>query len=142
MSGGLREILQEIYDRRGKLTPEIVRDEARPDDSPLHHALTWDDAVAGEEYRLIQAHRLIQRVRITYRSSPKARERDVRAFQAVRTGQGYVYEPTEKVAQDPFLAHLVLADMEREWRALKRRYEDFREFWTMVRRDVGGSEAA
>lgn len=133
----LRGQLQEIYDRHGRLTPAVVVEEARPEESPLHHELEWDDAVAGDEYRLIQAHRLIQRARIVYRTASNGERSTVRAFHAVRGPQGYAYEPAEKVAADPFMARLVLADMEREWRAFRRRYEKFEEFWQMIRGDLG-----
>lgn len=143
MTADLRSLLQAIYDQHGKLTPELVREEARPKDSPLHSRLEWDDAVAGEAYRLEQAHRLIQSVRVVYRPPAEGvEERSVRAFHAVRLQGGYSYEPIDRVAADPFLSRLVLADMEREWRELRRRYEHFEEFWELVRRDDNGQQAA
>lgn len=133
----LREQLQSIYDRRGQLTPALVVDEARDPASPLHSRFEWDDSIAGEQWRKSQAQELIRSVRVVYR---EATEHDpaksVRAFHAVRRPNGHVYEPAEKVAEDPFTRQLVLNDMEREWMALKRRYEQFAEFAAMVRRDL------
>jgi len=141
VSSGLREQLQAIYDQHGRLTPAIVVEEARAPDHPLHHELEWDNEIAGEAYRLQQAHELIQRVRIAYKTAPGGERRSLRAFQAVRGEDGYRYEPTERVVHDPFLSRLVMADMEREWRQLKRRYEHFAEFWDLIRGDAG-EEAA
>lgn len=137
----LRNQLQGIYDRRGELTPRVVVEEARPEAHPLHGRFEWDDSVAAERWREGQAHELIRSVRVVYREADETGpEKTVRAFHAVRTDKGYRYQPAEKVADDPFLRRLVLADMEREWKALRRRYEQFAEFAEMVRRDL--SEAA
>jgi hypothetical protein len=74
---------------------------------------------------------------VVYKPATEATpEKTVRAYHAVRLEEGHVYEPAEKVAQDEFLSRLVLADMRREWAALKRRYDDFEEFWSMVRDEM------
>lgn len=135
----LRDQLLAIRDRHGQLTPAIVLDEAREPTHPLHDRFEWDDAVAGEAWRRNQAHELIRSARVVYRpADDKSPERSVRAFHAVRNEKGYVYEPAEAVAADPFIAKLVLAEMQREWQTLKRRYEQFEEFHAMVRQDIDG----
>lgn len=131
----LRDQLQQIYDQHQKLHPALVVNEARDENHPLHDRFEWDDSIAGEAWRRQQAHELIKSVRITYRKADES-ENSVRAFHAVRSEQGYTYEPTEKVVADPFTAKLVLADMEREWKALFRRYNEFDEFYAMVRADL------
>jgi hypothetical protein len=133
----LRDQLQAIYDGHGKLTPAIVVDEARNEEHPLHTRFEWDDAAAGEAWRRQQAHELIRSVRVVYKEADeKNSERSVRAYHAVRTEDGHAYEPVEKVTEDDFTRRLVLADMEREWKALRRRYDQFEEFLSMVRRDT------
>lgn len=133
----LRDELTGIYQRRGVLTPELVVEEARPPTAPLHDRFEWDDSTAAEAWRRNQAHELIRSVKlpIVYRPSD-GQPVKVRAFQAVRTEQGNVFQPTGKVVQDPFLAKLVLQNMHREWSALKARYDSFSEFYEMVRDDV------
>lgn len=128
-----------MYDRRGKLTPALVVDEARDPSHPLHPRFEWDDSIAGEAYRRQQAQELIRSVRVQYKGTKGSdgETPTVRAFHAIRSETGYRYEPVERVTQDPFQAKLVLADMEREWRQLKRRYEQFEEFWNMVQNDLG-----
>lgn len=139
----LRDHLQAIYDEHGRLTPAIVVDEARAKTHPLHSRFEWDNRVAGERWRREQAHELIRSVKVVYRepseTDPGA---DVRAWHAVRSDDGHVYEPAETVATDEFMSALVLRDMEREWRAMHRRYGGFREFVAMVRGDVGPDEVA
>ena len=133
-----------IREKHGQLVPDLVVREAEPVDHPLHDRFEWDDAVAGPAYRRAQAHELIQSVRVVYRPADDVSpERTVRAFHAVRAESGaYVYETAEGVVRDPVAAAVLLRDMEREWQALKRRFEQFAEFREMVRRDLDDSEAA
>lgn len=132
----LRDQLQAIYEEKGRLDPQTVVDVARPKSHPLHDRFEWNNTVAGEAWRREQAHRLIQKVQVVYREATESEAAaQVRAFHAVRDGQGVAYEPADKVAQDPLLSAMVLRDMEREWLQMKRRYGAFSEFVDMVRND-------
>lgn len=140
----LRDELEAIRKQFGKLTPQLVVDQARGEGHPLHSYFEWDNEAAGEAWRRVQAHRLITKLRVTYKEpDEKSPGKSVRQYHAIRGDdeREYVYEPAEKVAADPFLTQLVLRDMEREWQQLKRRYDQFDEFWRMVRRDVGDEAA-
>jgi hypothetical protein len=134
----LREELESIYQRRGKLTPALVVAEARNPNHPLHSRFLWNDSLAAEAYRLGQAQTLIRSVRIRYVSSAEdAMSQPVRAFTSVKNEEGvHVYEPTLAVVADPLRAQMVLNDMRREWRAMRARYENYREFWELVSRDL------
>lgn len=137
----LREALQDVHDRHGYLDPRLVVDEARDPQYEaaqlLRSRLPWDDAEAAEAHRRHVAQELIRSVRVVYRqATEKDPERSVRAFHAVRGPEGHVYEPLDKVTDDPFLTRLILNDMEREWRQMKARYSHFKEFIQMVQRDV------
>ncbi len=135
----LRSLLTDIYDRHGKLTKELVLEEATPPESPLHGQFEWRNNVAAHEYRLEQAHRLIQSVRIVYKEDPEAGTKHyIRAWQAVQdpVSKKYEYEPTEKVVRNPELSELVRREMARDWHNLKRRYDTFAEFWAMVKDDI------
>jgi len=48
----------------GKLTPDLVVQDAEDADSPLHELFEWDDGVAGHKYRLDQARQVITSVRV------------------------------------------------------------------------------
>jgi hypothetical protein len=56
--------LKRISNRDDGIKPRVVVDEARPPDSVLHPEFEWDDRVAGEEYRVVQARNLIRAVHI------------------------------------------------------------------------------
>jgi hypothetical protein len=135
---GLRDELLAVHQQHGKLTPQLVVDTARDPEHPLHSRFEWNDAVAGESWRRQQAHELIRKAKVVYREADESQpEKSVRAFVAIRAEEGHVFDPVEEVAQDPFRRRLVLADMEREWKALLARYKQFEEFLSLVRRDVG-----
>lgn len=137
MTSTLLDELQAIYDEHDQLTPVLVLDVARAPEHPLHDRFEWDDQIAGEAWRRDQAHQLIRSVRVTYRTGDEHQdEHSVRAFHSVRNEDGYGYHPAQRVVADPFTARLVLADMEREWRALKRRYDEFEQFWRLVSHDI------
>jgi selenocysteine lyase/cysteine desulfurase len=122
-----------IRSKRGALSPRLVLEEATPRMHPLHSRFEWDNKKAGDAYRLRQAHELIQECRIS-QTRADGSKLTLRAFQAVRSApQTYVYEPSEEVAKDPFLRSLVLQEMEREWKQMEQRYQDFAEFWELVK---------
>jgi hypothetical protein len=138
----LRDELQAIYDTHGRLTPGLVVDAAKPKAHPLHaRYFGIADREAAYEYRKVLAAQDIRSVHVVYRDADDGSEpRSVRAFHAVRDEQGErSYEPVEKVLRSEFLTKLLMADMEREWKALRRRYEQFEEFWQLV---IAESDAA
>lgn len=128
----LRSILQEIYAEHGRLTPELVVQAATPESSPLHHRFVWDNDEAAQRYREVQARELIRSVRVAYRR-PDGHEGDVRYFHAVRRPTGNSYTPVDEIVQDEVTTKILLNQMEREFLQLKRRYENFDEFWQLVR---------
>jgi hypothetical protein len=139
----LRDHLQAIYDQRGALTPALVVQEATDASHPLHDYFEWDDAEAGAQWRLNQARQLIRSVKIVYReATDQERRRMGRGYLSVRRENGPVYVPAAEVIADPFTKRLVLADMEREWKALLRRYSEFAEFAEMVQADLSGKGEA
>lgn len=56
----LLRILVGLYHKYGRLSREIVTAEAAEREHPLHIHFEWDDKIAGHQYRLIQAERLIE----------------------------------------------------------------------------------
>lgn len=136
----LREQLQEIYDAHGKLTPALVVEAARPEEHPMHGRFEWNDAVAGEKYREVQARELIKSVRVTYRKDD--RTEDLRFFVSVEREGERAYHPADEIARDEILSEIVLREMERDWRELQSRYGHFKEFAALVRESLGEAAAA
>lgn len=73
------EELHRIYTDKGQLKPADVVDESRPESAPLHPCFEWNDAVAAEEYRKVQAGNLIRSVTVVH-ETPTHEPIEVRAF--------------------------------------------------------------
>ncbi len=132
----LRGQLQSIYDQYGQLTPALVVKEATPKNHPLHnHVFDRGRKDAADSWYLHRAETLIRSVTIRYRDS-EGKPVDVRAFSPVRENQPGVYDPIETIVHDPVGFQVLLGQMEREWTAMKRRYDHLKEFWAMVREDA------
>lgn len=139
MSANVRNELMKIHNQHGVLTPYLVVDEARDPAHPLHSRFEWDDSEAAEKYRRVQARKLIGIARVTYaEGSETTPEKSVRAFHSVPAsdGNGNVYEPSEKIARDPILSELKLREFDRDWKAFRRRYADFEDFWKLIQREI------
>lgn len=140
----LREALQDIYDRRGILTARIVVEEAHADTNVgkyLHDRFEWDDAVAAEQHRLTQASEMIRSQMVIYRpATEREQARRGRAYVSLPDGDGRAYKQVGEVVEDEFLSRLALQEMEREWKALYRKYSSFGEFIEMVRGDLEGKQ--
>ena len=87
------EELERIQQCHGKVTPDIVVDEARPTDSPLHNVFEWDDEKAAENYRHSQASVLIRSIEVV---KPEGNTEPV--FIHVQTEKAYL--PSQAVVQD------------------------------------------
>lgn len=132
----LRTQLTGIYQQHGELTPQIVVDEARPSGAPLHDRFEWDDTIAGEKYRLVQASQLIRTVRVEYTTPHSQEKKFIRAFSSLHesseNGDQLGYAPTEQILENPITRKLLLRNMERDIAVLKRKYGHLVEFAEMM----------
>jgi len=64
MTSTVETQLVALYQRHGVLTPELVVDEARKKDSPLHEHFEWDVKKAAAQHWLDTARALIRSVRL------------------------------------------------------------------------------
>lgn len=138
----LRRSLQTIYDTHGKLTPRLVVERARDPQHELHGSFEWDDSIAGEQYRLVQARRLIRAVRVTYRVGDE--EHGVRRYMSIERVDppDRVYEDVDDVLLDPLKRQIVLRQMERDFLIFKRRYAHLREYAELLQREANEGEAS
>lgn len=131
----LRDQLRTIYETQGELTPALVVEVARPKDHPLHARFEWNDKVAGEAYRRAQAQDLIRSVKVIH-ADPESTVGDVREFLSVERSDGHTYVPIDEIQGDEVTTAIVMRQAEREWKQLKRRYENLRGWLAVVRQDV------
>lgn len=140
---GLLESLQEIHDAHGELSADLVVTVASDPEHPLHGRFEWDDTAAAHQYRLAQASGLIRSVHIR-REIAEGRTIKIRAFVSRQELDGNPedaqpvghYLPVEEVLQSDLLATAWFRSLERDWKALKRRAGDCKEFAAMVAADI------
>lgn len=124
------EALEDIAARNGgKVTPMQVVDEARNPESVLHDSFEWDDSVAAEQFRLIQAQKLIREFTVTIVSNGE--EIEVPAFIGVssdRCGRSAnnPYRRAEDVAKAPDLLEIAEKDALGQLVALRKRHGHLR----------------
>lgn len=101
--------LEELNEEKGAVTPQIVVDDARPEEAVLHPCFEWDDPVAAEKYRLVQARHLIRSVVIQKNITSQEEPVSVRAFVSTartnpiqaETQPVKVYKPLDDVLNNP-----------------------------------------
>jgi len=114
----------EMLERQGNLTPSALVDASRPDDAPLHGMFEWDDVVAGEKYREVQARGIVHSLEVIATSDMKP----TKAFVSLRVaGQERRYESTEVALSAPDTRERVLKEAMAELRAFERKYSRFEE---------------
>lgn len=125
---GLAEILQRIYEDNGhELTPAAVVEASRPVDAPLHHRFEWDDSIAGEKYREVQAAQIIRSVKVTRITDTERGPVQVRAFLALGETSDDPTSAWTYVALDDLSADAtaqILAQMEKDLSAIRRKYRN------------------
>lgn len=136
----LHRQLLEIRAESGRLVPQDVVDAARDERHPLHSRFEWDDSVAGEGYRRIQAAELIRSVRVVYAESAEGEPRRVRAWSAL-PDRGPGYAPTEEIMHDPLASKVLLRQAERELKIFERKYGHLREFRDLIASVLNGDAA-
>lgn len=119
----VQKIISDIYRIHGSVSPSQLIEAARPKNSPIHDAFEWDDKKAGDEYRLIQARKLIRRVEVVYGGSM---ERLVHV--PVISGEGY-YKPAKVIVENVDEFSAALAEATIRLRAAK---ESFLELKTVA----------
>ena len=104
------------------LMPDTLLDASRDAAAPLHGCFTWDDAVAGEAYRRIEARQIINALII----EPDAeRKEPVRAFFRVQDAR--TFEPTGVILREQDKRAAQLATALRELAAFRRKYQQLDE---------------
>lgn len=113
---------------RGVSAEEFVG-AARPESSPLHGDLEWDDSVAGHQYRLQQAREILRSIMVVHVNGETSQP--TRAFHRVVVADDATsrsaYVPASVVWEKQDYAAQVLEKARRELRNWSRRYREYEE---------------
>lgn len=105
-----------------EITPENVLDLARNENSVIHNDFEWDDTVAGERYRLIQARQMIQNFVIARQDKDAE---PIRVLQISTTVNEY--KPIEIILRNEDEYQNLLKRALAELKAFERRYKTLTE---------------
>ncbi len=121
------ELLEDINKREGGIRPKTVVDESRPEDALLHGCFEWQDDVAGELYREVQAKSIIRNLIII----PEAKgdeQKKIRAFVHIKNEENRArYLPLDTVVKDGSMRQQMLKLAWDELKAFRRKYQDLSE---------------
>lgn len=124
--GQYQQALQKLAETNGSfLDPHIVLEEAKNASSVLHDVFEWDNKIAGEKYRLIQARILINavHVKIDGKSSPAYFNTRVEIGGVMKQG----YFPVARVMSDQEIHDAVLRDAIRDLELAQDKYKEISE---------------
>ncbi len=120
--------LTAIEKKYGQITPEIVVQDAKPINSPLHKYFEWDNFKAAEAYRIEQAGYIIRSIEVITGDGDSIQ---VRAFHSIRIADegevGSEYHSLPVVMQNEKYRVEVVAQAKRELEAWRKKYKDLTE---------------
>ena len=109
-------------------TQQIV-DAARPDDSPIHRAFEWDDAVAAEAHRRSQARNHVHHLAIVVDTGTGGTKK-INAFHSIKVVSGpssldsHRYMAVDDALSDPSSREQIIDNARRELMAWRSKYDD------------------
>lgn len=133
------EKLETIEKKYGEVTNQNFLDESRAEDSETHSLFEWDDAIAGERWRLSQARTILSCVHIVVRRESTDKEQAIGTVRAYvnkemddgRPG-GYVsfHKAFEKTSD---YQEIVIRNATRELKEFANRNRKYEEFSGVIR---------
>lgn len=107
------------------ITPQEIVEIARNEDSELHKCFEWDDSIAAEKYRIMQARTILLNLVVVN----KPKDEPVRVYQISATKN--VYQPTTFFMKNPTEYQTLLSRAMGELRSIQKRYSQLAELETV-----------
>ena len=123
---------EEIMAMGDCVTPDDVLEKARDEKTELHKCFEWDDTIAAEKFRKIQARDVIRFIVIKEDEKPDDRP-EIRVFHITERGEGY--KPIQYIVKHENEYERLLANAWAELRAFKAKYaclEELREILDLI----------
>ena len=119
------KVLDELSELGDEYSLADVVEKAKDKNSEMHSIFEWDDSVAGEEYRKIQAGKMVRDL-VIVRNDETEEKTNVRYF--VSTGKrDSTYTPTRLVIRNQDAYKQLLERAYAELRAFKEKYSTLSE---------------
>ena len=125
-------VAEEIYAIGEEATPEQVLEKARDENSELHKCFEWDDSIAAEKYRLVQARQVLRFV-VVRNEPPEEEKPPIRVFFKPKGSAGY--KPTEIIIKQKDEYQALLEQAMIELQAFKAKYaclSELEELWEAI----------
>lgn len=122
------KILQELTETEDGLTPQKLVDVSRDVNHPLHGEFEWDDTIAAEAYRVVQAKQLIRDITIVRDETQKKNDRGF----VITPGQNHVYVPLQDALNNEEWKNNLLAAAKRDMIAFIAKYRRLRELTDVI----------
>ena len=117
---------EEIQSLGEQFTVKDIVNKARDNNSNLHNLLEWNDEIAGEKYREIQAGDIVRNLVIVKQVDGKEENTNIRVFVSSNQRDG-VYKPITSVIRVQEEYEQLLQQALRELQAFKNKYKDLSE---------------
>lgn len=113
----------------GDVTPQAVVDASRSPRSPLHKEFEWNDSVAGERFRRIQASRIVRSLVVIREEAPGLETREFHSVTRMKADkpEGKVYRSLEDIMEDPIARDELLQRALNDALAFRKRYHALQE---------------
>ena len=115
---------QKVYEEIGedRVTPEQIVEKAKDESTELHKCFEWDNDIAAEKYRIVQAREILRSLVVTPVTDD---DTPVRVYQISSTVSEY--QPTKMFLEQPDEYTELLKRAKAELEAFKRRYHQLTE---------------
>ena len=111
---------EEIRSLGDDIRAEQVLEKARDENTELHKCFEWDDSIAAEKYRYVQAQRVIKMLVIKEETEEKTERPPIRVFYKTVSNEGY--KPTELIVRKEDEYKALLERAYAELRVFKAKY--------------------
>lgn len=136
--------LEAIYNRDGRLKPEVIVSEAADPAHPLHSRFSWDDSEAAKKHRLNEARQLIRLAVVIIPALSNGAVRQYVSLSSLRRDPEGSYLATVDILSDEAKYAQAFADAVTALGNLKKRYAHIRELaplWGELSRILADADA-
>ena len=122
------KICQELTESEGGLTPQRLVDVSRDTNHPLHCEFEWNDSIAAESYRIIQAQKLIRNITIVRDEDEKKSDRGF----VITPGRDSTYVPLNDALNNDVWRENLLSAAKRDMIAFIAKYRRLQELTAVI----------
>lgn len=119
-------IVGKEIDELSSITCENVVEKAKDETTELHKLFEWDNNIAGEKYRKIQANQIIQNIQVVVKKGDEKNAPTLsKAFVTLK--KNTEFEPIEVVVNNPEKYNALLDRATRQLKTIREKYAELEE---------------